>query len=71
VYDYGQGGIWAVVEAISRELIADRFPELQIFERAPAWMDEQTIARIEGETLSIEAPSGLLADIVRQRRDAI
>ena len=67
VYDYGQGGVWAVVEADRREHIAERCPELQIFEERPAWMTEERAARLRAEAIDLDRPSGLLADILRQR----
>ncbi len=68
VYDYGQGGIWAYVNAASPEEIEQRFPELRVIDEPPAWMTEEYRARLEQTTCDInEAEVGLLADILAQR----
>lgn len=33
VYDYAQGGVWAIVSARSERDIKARFPEFEIFDR--------------------------------------
>jgi hypothetical protein len=68
VYDYGQGGVWAVVEAAHRDLIAERFPELQVFEERPSWMTDPIAGQLEGNVIDLNEPTGLLADILRDRQ---
>ena len=71
VYDYGQGGVWAFVKAPSRAAILRRFPELEVVDTRPAWMSEADVARIRATgTLDLERPSGLLSDLVAQRKGA-
>ncbi len=67
LYDYGQGGAWAVVEASRKENITERFPELQVFDKRPGWMTDDQAARLEAGSLDLERPSGLLADILKER----
>jgi hypothetical protein len=67
VYDYGEGGIWATVEADRPEAIAERFPELQVFEERPSWMSDEMAARLEARTINLERPTGLLLDILQKR----
>jgi hypothetical protein len=40
VYDYGQGGVWAVIYARTKEGILRKYPALQVFDARPAWMTE-------------------------------
>jgi hypothetical protein len=68
VYAYGQGGVWAVVEAPRRELIAQRFPELQVFDERPSWMTDPIAGRLEGNVIDLNEPTSLLADILRDRQ---
>ena len=69
VYDYGQGGVWAIVEADQRELIIERFPELQVFDERPPWMGQTNFARqLYSRVIYLELPTGLLADILRSRK---
>lgn len=68
-YDYGQGGVWAFVEAPSKLDIMRRFPELQVVDSTPGWMSEGELARIRARTLDLDRPSGLLKDLIAQRKD--
>lgn len=67
VYDYGQGGRWVLVEARSREAITERFPELQVVERRPAWMTDEIASRLEANVIDLDRPTGLLLDIQKHR----
>lgn len=68
-YDYGQGGVWAIVSAESASEIEGRFPELAVIAEPPKWMTPEELQAIEREaTYDIDETSGLLADIVRRRR---
>ena len=69
VYDYGQGGVWAFVTADSADQIRQEFPELTIFEQAPAWMTKEVHDEIE-RTMTFDihgSQPGLLANIRRNR----
>ena len=41
VHDYGMGGAWAIAVADSEAEIMDRFPELQVHQSRPEWMDDE------------------------------
>jgi hypothetical protein len=47
-YDYGQGGLWAIVRADSADQIRQRWPQLKVFDRRPAAMGERVYAEIRG-----------------------
>jgi hypothetical protein len=47
VYDYGQGGVWAFLNARSKSEIQARFPQLQVVPEAPLWMSKQELGRLE------------------------
>lgn len=72
VYDYGQGGLWAFIVAESPDEIEHRYPELKVVQEIPGWMTDDLRARLEAtETYDLEAPpSGLLADLIRERSEA-
>lgn len=67
VYDYGQGGVWAVVRAESPADIRARFPELTVVAKQPAWMSDSNLAELRNASLDVNQPTGLLADILRER----
>ena len=67
VYDYGQGGVWAIVEADRRELIIERFPEVQVFDERPPWMTDEVARQLQSQVIYLELPTGLLADIMQSR----
>jgi len=68
VYDYGQGGRWALVLAESAEEIRIRFPELEVVNERPGWMTDDYYPRLEGRIYDIDQPTGLLADILKSRK---
>lgn len=70
VYDYGQGGVWAIVAADDREAISARFPEVQVVDERPAWMTDEEFDRLRANVVDIDVPSGLLADILKARTSA-
>jgi hypothetical protein len=39
-YDYGQGGVWLLLDAPSFEDAQRAYPELTVFASRPAWMSE-------------------------------
>ncbi len=71
IYDYGQGGRWAFVLAESPAEIERRYPELKVVQEIPEWMTGELRARLETtETYDLKAPpSGLLADLIRERSE--
>jgi hypothetical protein len=67
VYDYGQGGFWAIVRAESPVDVQSRFPELTLVPDRPAWMSDQVLSDLHDEVLNVRQPTGLLSDILRER----
>jgi hypothetical protein len=66
LWDYGQGGLWALVRAESADQITAKFPQLEAFESAPIALSEETKARVShaGVQDLEAAPSGWLTDFV-------
>ncbi len=63
VYDYGMGGVWAVISARSAEEVTRKYPDLQVVEGRPGWMtdkDYDGIMRTSRFDID-DAPSGWLA----------
>jgi len=48
LYDYGQGGLWAIVRADSADQVRQRWPQLAVFDRQPAAMDDRWYAEVRG-----------------------
>jgi hypothetical protein len=68
VYDYGTGGVWAVINAQSPEEIVQKYPQLKVEEERPGWMtDDDYKAIAAGLTLDIDdPPTGWLLTMVTQ-----
>ena len=73
VYNYGQGGIWLLLEAPSLAEAQAAFPQITVFETRPAWMsaaDEATYReRCErsGFRWNVHSPpTGWLKQLVEQ-----
>ena len=73
VYDYGQGGVWLVLEAPSLAGAQAAFPQLKVFETRPEWMSETDEAayrkRCESTGFRWNAhspPTGWLKQLVEQ-----
>jgi hypothetical protein len=49
-YDYGQGGVWAMIRAESPDSINASYPELTVFESPPDWMSGDELDRIRATT---------------------
>ena len=74
VYDYGQGGIWLLLEASSVMEAQAAFPQLKVFETRPEWMSEadETAYRERCERQGLcwnvrSPPTGWLKQLVEQR----
>lgn len=69
VDDYGMGGIWLCVDARSPAEITHAYPELEVFEEPPTFLDETELDRIKANRLyDIDAPpTGYLAEIDKDR----
>jgi hypothetical protein len=46
VYDYGTGGVWAIIAAPSRNDIAAKYPMLKVFDDPPGWMSQSQYTEI-------------------------
>lgn len=70
LYDYGQGGLWAVIRAQTAEQVRRRYPELEVFESQPEWLSPDALAKIrdQGEIGIDDPPVGWLADLVAHRQ---
>jgi hypothetical protein len=49
-YDYGTGGVWAVMTGPSKYAIESAYPDLHVVEEAPSWMDAARYDRLKGRT---------------------
>jgi hypothetical protein len=67
VYDYGIGGLWALVEAPSSDSIVELYPEVQIVDSRPEWMDDERYDRLELLWLEDDPPQGLVRAVVADR----
>jgi hypothetical protein len=67
-YDYGQGGIWAFVEAGSAEDVTARYPVLLPISDRPAWLTP-AVQRELAQTMhfDIDEPSGWLLELEGRR----
>lgn len=46
VYDYGTGGVWAIIAAENAGAISDKYPLLTVVEQRPPWMTDTEYERI-------------------------
>ena len=69
VYDYGQGGVWAIINARTSREIKKKYPGLKVLRRKPLFMSRDTYNKIaEQMTVDIDdAPSGWLAELVKEQ----
>jgi hypothetical protein len=68
VYDYGQGGIWVLIDARSAHEIEMLYPELKVFLHRPPWLSDEDIVDLEQKfRFDVDAPTGWLATLVEHR----
>lgn len=68
-YDYGMGGVWAMMRARSADEITARYPTVVVVERRPDWMTEAYYARLVDEAYDIDvAPTGWLLAAVHEEQ---
>lgn len=53
-YDYGTGRIWRYIIANFKQQILTKYPELEIADSIPKWMNKDLINQINDLTISIE-----------------
>ena len=65
VYDYGQGGLWAILRAESAEQVRRKYPGVEVFEGRPPMLDDATVSSIRrtGVRDIDDPPDGWLADL--------
>lgn len=70
LYDYGQGGLWAIIRAQNAEQVRRRYPELEVFESPPEVLSADVLAMIRdrGEFGIDDPPVGWLAGLVARRQ---
>jgi hypothetical protein len=57
LYDYGTGGVWAVINARSPKEIAEKYPMLSVQEKRPNWMTDDEYENIAAVlTFDIDDP---------------
>jgi hypothetical protein len=67
-YDYGGGGLWAVLIAPSAEAIRAEYPELYIVDEPPKWMSAERYEELRGCPLWLDQPpSGILTALIADR----
>jgi len=64
LYDYGQGGLWALVRADSADEGRQRFPEVQVFDERPTAVSTEMLGAIRSaNAVDIDGPvAGWLAE---------
>lgn len=69
LYDYGQGGSWALVRADSADQVRRRFPEVQVFDERPAIVSAEMLSAIRtAGAVDIDGPiTGWLAELESER----
>jgi hypothetical protein len=71
VYDYGMGGVWAVISAPSKEAILSKYPVLEIVAERPTWMQPhlyEEIARRSSFDLDDPPPDWIKAGMKESNR---
>jgi hypothetical protein len=46
VYDYGAGGVWAIVRSPDKKSIERKYPILDVLDERPSWMSDDLYATI-------------------------
>lgn len=70
VYDYGSGGVWAVILSSDKGQIAAKYPLLQVVDQRPAWMTEDEYRKILA-TLAFDVdaePHGWLLSVIAEQK---
>lgn len=69
LYDYGQGGLWALVRADSANQVRQRFPEVRVFDERPTIVSDEMLGVIRAAgAVDIDGPmTGWLAELESER----
>jgi hypothetical protein len=64
-YDYGMGGVWAILAARSEQEIYEKYPDLKVVDGRPAWMSDADYNNIRDKSsFDIDTvPEGWLAKL--------
>ncbi len=70
VYDYGAGGVWAIVISPDKKSIKRKYPLLDVLDGRPLWMDDERYAKIvETNFYDIDdEPAGVLQFMLEEIR---
>ncbi|HVA14641.1 MAG TPA: hypothetical protein VNF99_15450 [Stellaceae bacterium] len=70
VYNYGQGGVWFLIIARSKDEIAAKYPELTVVDARPQWMTVKGYERIApASCIDIDdEPHGWVQSLVEHRK---
>jgi hypothetical protein len=63
-HDYGTGGLWWWMEAVSADDINARFRDVVVFDQPPGWWTDEMDQKVQRRRLS-EAPDEALASLLR------
>jgi hypothetical protein len=66
LWNYGQGGLWAIIEAESAEKIRGRFPQIEVCDAQPPTLSAEAVARIRAQgvqSIDSHPMKGWLADL--------
>jgi hypothetical protein len=67
VYDYGMGGLWALVSAPSEAAIVEQYPEINVVTERPKWMDDKRFHGLDRLALDDDPPQSILRVVVADR----
>ena len=67
VYDYGTGGVWARIDAVSEAAIRSMYPTLTVVRERPGWMSNDDYERLSRFSLEDARPEWLQAPRREQR----
>jgi hypothetical protein len=59
VHDYGMGGLWALIQARSKEDILSRFEDIELVDPCPVWMSDGRLGTLECFDIDHEPPAWL------------
>jgi hypothetical protein len=67
VYDYGTGGVWALVRARSAEEIKTKFEDLEVVDQRPDFITDEVLDDIRQKfSFDIDRPEGWITQLLRQ-----
>jgi len=67
-YDYGMGGLWAILMAPSADAITEKYPELGVAAKRPPWMGDDRYEQLRSDPLWLDdPPSGILKAVIADR----